>query len=74
MKWAVEFTDEFERWWAGDLSEAEQDEVAAVVALLERMGPRLPFSYSSGIAGSRHPHMRELRIQYRGNPSGFVCL
>ena len=68
MKWAVEFTDQFERWWAGDLSEGEQDEVTAVVGLLERMGPRLPFPYSSGIAGSTHSHMRELRIQNRGNP------
>lgn len=68
MTWAVEFTDEFEHWWDSDLSEGEQDEVTAVVGLLERMGPRLPFPYSSGISGSRHAHMRELRIQHGGNP------
>jgi hypothetical protein len=28
----------------------------------------LPFPYSSGINGSRHAHMRELRVQSRGNP------
>lgn len=68
MTWEVEFTDEFERWWDGGLTEGEQDEIAAVVGLLERQGPQLPFPYSSGIAGSKHSHMRELRIQYRGNP------
>jgi hypothetical protein len=67
MEWIVEFTDEFEDWW-NTLSEAEQEDVAAVVELLEARGPRLPFPYSSGINGSRHDHMRELRIQHAGRP------
>ena len=29
---------------------------------------RLPFPDSSGINGSRHAHMRELRVQSGGNP------
>lgn len=36
--------------------------------LLEEKGPRLPFPYSSGVESSRHSHMRELRIQFRGDP------
>ena len=36
--------------------------------LLEQRGPQLPFPYSSGVKGSRHGHMRELRIQHRGRP------
>lgn len=68
MTWEVEYTDEFERWWDSDLSEGEQDEIAAVVGLLERKGPQLPFPYCSGITGSRYSHLRELRIQYGGNP------
>jgi len=28
----------------------------------------LPFPYSSGIEGSKHSHMRELRIQHAGDP------
>ena len=68
MIYEVEFTDEFESWWTQSLSEAEQDEVAAVVGLLEQKGPHLPYPYSSGIEGSHFSHMRELRIQYRGNP------
>lgn len=67
MAWAVEYTDEFGAWWNG-LTVAEQEDVAAVVVLLEERGPRLPFPYSSGIAASRHAHMRELRIQHRGRP------
>ncbi len=65
--WEVEYVDEFEIWWNG-LSEGEQDDVAACVGLLEEKGPSLPFPYSSGIEGSRHNHMRELRIQHAGNP------
>jgi len=30
--------------------------------------PNLPFPYSSGIKGSRHAHMRELRVESGGKP------
>ena len=65
--WNVEHTDEFGRWWAA-LPSSRQDDVAAVVVLLMEHGPQLAFPFSSGIAGSRHPHMRELRIQSGGRP------
>ncbi len=61
MSWDVEYTHEFGDWWA-DLTEAEQDDIAAMVRLLTEKGPQLPFPYSSGIEGSRHSHMRELRV------------
>ena len=67
MAWDVEYTDEFGLWWA-ELSEAEQESVAASVGLLERFGPRLPFPHSSGITRSKHGHMRELRVQHDGRP------
>jgi len=63
----VEYTDEFGEWW-NDLSEDEQDSVAAKVQLLEQLGSQLPHPHSSGINGSRHSHMRELRIQHHGDP------
>ena len=66
-KWEVEYTDEFGAWWA-DLTEAEQVSIDASVRLLEEKGPRLGFPHSSGIKGSRHAHMRELRIQHEGRP------
>jgi len=65
--WEVEYTDEFEAWWAS-LTGDEQESVAAYVELLERRGPQLPHPYSSGVLGSRHGHMRELRIQHAGRP------
>jgi hypothetical protein len=67
MSYEVEYTDEFEEWW-NEISEDEQDSVAAKVELLERLGPQLPHPHSSGIQGSRHSHMRELRIQHQGEP------
>ncbi len=67
MPFEVEYTDEFGDWW-DTLSEHEQDDVAATVELLSDKGPTLPFPYSSGIEGSKHSHMRELRIQHVGKP------
>ncbi len=67
MRWDVEYTDEFENWWSG-LSEGEQESVAASVRLLEERGPSLGFPHTSGVHGSRHGHMRELRTQHDGHP------
>lgn len=52
----------------GTLNEDEQSDVEAYVILLEECGPNLKFPYSSGIQGSKYPHMRELRIQHCGKP------
>jgi hypothetical protein len=46
----------------------EQASIDASVTLLEDYGPSLPFPYSSGINGSNHGNMRELRIQHEGRP------
>lgn len=67
MTWAVEFTNEFEQWWA-DLDEGEQDAVDRTVRLLQSSGPALPFPYSSGVRGTKRHCIRELRIQHQGNP------
>ncbi len=67
MGWEVEYTDELGVWW-DTLDEGEQESIAVCVRLLEERGPNLPFPYSSGVEGSRHSHMRELRIQYKGKP------
>jgi len=42
MPWEVEYTDEFEAWWV-QLSLGEQESIAAVVGVLEQLGPQLPF-------------------------------
>jgi hypothetical protein len=67
MEWEAEYTGEFEEWWK-TLTEGEQEDVSAVVGLLEEKGPFLPFPYSSDIEGSKFGQMRELRIQHKGEP------
>lgn len=67
MPWNIEHTNEFAGWWE-TLSEEEQEDIAAIVTLLEERGPQLPFPFSSGIGSSRHSHMRELRVQSSGEP------
>lgn len=67
MIWEVEYTDEFGEWW-DELDESERESVRASVKLLREFGPNLRFPHSSGINGSKHSHMRELRIQHRGKP------
>jgi hypothetical protein len=67
MSWQVEYTDEFGAWWE-TLTTDEQASVAASVGLLEHLGTNLKFPHSSGIHGSRHGHLRELRTQHQGRP------
>lgn len=66
-KWDVEYTDELAEWWA-KLTELEQVSIDTSVRLLEEKGPNLGFPHTSSIAGSRHAHMRELRVQHAGRP------
>jgi hypothetical protein len=66
-RWDVEYTDELGAWWA-DLTEAEQESIDSSVRLLEELGPNLGFPHTSGIEGSKHSHMRELRVQHEGRP------
>jgi hypothetical protein len=67
VAWEVEFTDEFEEWW-NSLEETEQIKIDAAIRMLEEYGPELPYPMSSGVSGSRHSHMRELRVQVHGRP------
>ena len=67
MTWDIEYTDEFGNWWA-NLMEDAQVSLAASVQLLEVRGPSLGYPHSSGIYGSKHGHMRELRTQHAGRP------
>jgi hypothetical protein len=65
--WNVEGTNEFEDFFDG-LNDDEKESVIEAVDYLAERGPELRFPRSSGISGSRHGHMRELRIQHRGRP------
>lgn len=67
VSWDVEYTDEFNDWWTG-LTEDEQDAVAVGIRKLETLGLALGYPHSSQVKGSKHGHMRELRIQVQGRP------
>jgi hypothetical protein len=67
MAWNVEFTPEFRDWMLG-LEKGHQATVLNHIRELERRGPHLPRPYTGEIEGSKHSHMRELRIQSKGNP------
>lgn len=67
MAWSVEYTDEFNVWWE-TLTRSEQRSIAVGVGLLMEDGPRLGYPHTSGVKGSRHSRMRELRVQSGGSP------
>jgi hypothetical protein len=67
MAYEVEYTNEFEQWWV-TLDAETQVSINVIVEQLEEKGPNLPFPYSSGIKVSRYQHMRELRVQHKGEP------
>jgi hypothetical protein len=67
MRWEIEYTEEFERWW-DTLIEDEQESIAVTVGLLEIMGPNLPRPHSDTVKGSRFNNMKELRTQHAGKP------
>lgn len=66
-EWTVLYTDKYEEWFDG-LDEDEQEDVAAVVLNLKRLGPHLHRPYADTLRESKHSNMRELRIQHRGHP------
>ncbi len=67
MTWDVEYTLEFETWWNG-LDDEAQGSIDAHVRMLEEQGPNLGYPYTSAVNGSKHGHMRELRVQSKGRP------
>ena len=67
MLWQVEYSDEFGEWYGG-LSEDEQERVKYVVGVLQNAGPLLGRPLADKVRQSRHQNMKELRVQYRGNP------
>lgn len=59
--WEVEYTDQFEEWWAGGLTLAEQDVVGRAVEALQDRGPALGRPLVDTVKRSRHANMKELR-------------
>lgn len=67
MSWQVEYTDEYEEWWA-TLDDETQVEIAAVLLMLEDLGPQLKRPQADTLKGSKIPNLRELRVQCKGDP------
>lgn len=65
--WEIEYTDEFGEWW-GELTDQEQDALAATIGVLQQLGPNLGRPYVDHIKTSKHSHMKELRTQAGGQP------
>jgi hypothetical protein len=57
----VEYTDEFKAWW-DRRPPADQRAVERIVDMLGVKGVGLRYPRSSDVLGSRHGHMRELRV------------
>ena len=67
MLWEVEVTDEFKAWW-NSLTLEEQIRIDAAVRFVEEHGPALGRPHADTVKISRHPNMKELRVQYEGRP------
>jgi hypothetical protein len=65
--WDVQFDDEFKVWFDG-LIEGLQDEILVNANLLRVHGPQLGRPYVDTLEGSTFTNMKELRVQFRGEP------
>jgi hypothetical protein len=67
MEWLIEFDEEFSTWFES-LEDELQDEMKAVLKVLAEFGPALRRPRVGNIDGSKHPQMKELIVQYQGDP------
>ncbi len=67
MEWEVLFEQEFAAWFE-TLEEGLQDEIFALIELLRRFGPNLGRPRVDTVKGSAFSNMKELRVQYLGDP------
>lgn len=67
MKWNVIFDLHF-RLWFNRQEQGFQDEVLSVLSLLMELGPALVRPRVDTLEGSLIKNMKELRIQYKGDP------
>lgn len=66
--WEILVTDEYERWFL-ELTDAEQEDVLAMVDVLEIKGPLLSRPYADTLKGTNKvKNLKELRIQHSGKP------
>ncbi len=67
MEWQVLLDGEFEEW-LGEQKSGLSDEILAHAKLLSVYGPMLGRPRVDAIQGSKFANMKELRIQWKGQP------
>jgi hypothetical protein len=67
MDWVVEEHESYSSWFA-EQDKNLQDEILAVLILLKREGPTLDRPRADTIKASQYSNMKELRVQYCGEP------
>jgi len=68
MKWNIIFDPDFKIWFYQQ-EQGLQDETFAVLSVLGEFGPKLGRPRVDTLEGSAFQNMKELRIQYQGEPS-----
>jgi len=67
MKWNIIFDPDFKIWFYQQ-EQGLQDETFAVLSVLGELGPKLGRPRVDTLEGSTFQNMKELRIQYQGEP------
>jgi len=67
LEWEILFDDDFGACLDG-LDAALRNEILAHTALLRERGPHLGRPYVDTVEGSAFSNMKELRVQFRGDP------
>lgn len=67
MEWTIAFDPNF-RIWFYEQEPGLQDEMFAVIKILAESGPKLGRPRVDTLKGSSFKNMKELRIQYQGDP------
>ncbi len=67
MKWNIIFDPDFKIWFYQQ-EQGLQDETFAVLSVLGELGPKLGRPRVDTLEGSIFQNMKELRIQYQGEP------
>jgi hypothetical protein len=67
VEWEVLFDEDF-RAWFDTVDEGLQDAILERVTVLTQLGPNLGRPLVDSVKGSEYSQMKEVRIQYRGDP------
>ena len=67
MEWDVQFDEDFAAWLL-DLEADLRNAIVAHANLLREHGPQLGRPFVDTLEGSDFPNMKELRVQFQGDP------